>query len=208
MGSQDGRPSGHWGSCASSGFPERPEAIWRGSVAGVGGGSRGGVAVGTSENGEKVPAIHSHLLSSRAPFEDETEAQFRLATDDLTPREQGELRAFVREMRNRQAILRDALEEYGTRSRSSGVGSLREGVGRQPITSRIRSILDFTVDEYRAQRSPEAGFRFLRGQAEAAGAYVILSGDLGSHHSALRPEIFRGLVSARSRRPVRGHQLL
>src|SRR5690606_25240576 len=40
------------------------------------------------------------------------------------------------------------------------------------------------------------GFAYLREQAERAGVYVLLIGNLGSHHTSLDVEMFRGFALA------------
>ena len=57
------------------------------------------------------PPIVFYLPSP--PVGEELAARFRSAPRDLTPAEQGQLNAFVRDLRTRQDLLRDALEDSG-----------------------------------------------------------------------------------------------
>jgi Zn-dependent peptidase ImmA (M78 family) len=50
--------------------------------------------------------------------------------------------------------------------------------------------------EFRAQPTPDAAFTLLREKVEAAGVFVLLIGNLGSHHSAIGLELFRGFAVA------------
>jgi Zn-dependent peptidase ImmA (M78 family) len=52
------------------------------------------------------------------------------------------------------------------------------------------------LSEFRAQASPESAFALLRSRTEAAGVFVLLMGNLGSHHSAIDVEAFRGFALA------------
>jgi len=52
------------------------------------------------------------------------------------------------------------------------------------------------LPEFRAQASPESAFALLRSRVEAAGVFVLLMGNLGSHHSAIDVEAFRGFALA------------
>ena len=84
------------------------------------------------------------------------------------------------------------------------VGSLRhEGkVTTTEGTDSLRQVLgDLTVQQYYHQRNPEVAFALLRSQAEAAGVFVILKGDLGSYHSAIDVDAFRGFAIADSIAP-------
>src|SRR5260221_12153582 len=56
--------------------------------------------------------------------------------------------------------------------------------------------LGIKLAEFRSQRSPELAFTLLRARAEAAGVFVLLIGNLGSHHTAIDAEAFRGFALA------------
>src|SRR3546814_18835021 len=75
----------------------------------------------------------------------------------------------------------------GSMSRENGVG---------PVVASMRQVLNLDLDEFRAQGSAEAVFALLRSRAEAAGIYVLLIGNLGSHHSAIDIDAFRGFALA------------
>ena len=55
---------------------------------------------------------------------------------------------------------------------------------------------DLNAAEYYAQPNAEDAFRLLRSRTEDAGVFVLLKGDLGSHHTAIDVEVFRGLAIA------------
>ncbi len=135
------------------------------------------------------------------PEDEEPAAQFRSAPKNLSSVEAGQLNAFVRNLRSRQELLHDALEEFGDSEHLAWVGSARENDGRDALASRLGRILSFDLKDYRSQRNADAGFRLLRERAEAAGAFVLLEGDFGSWQSALDTKLFRGLSLADSVAP-------
>ena len=55
---------------------------------------------------------------------------------------------------------------------------------------------DLNAAGYYAQPNAEDAFRLLRSRTEDAGVFVLLKGDLGSHHTAIDVEVFRGLAIA------------
>ena len=130
------------------------------------------------------------------PIDEERAALLRSAPKDLTPADEGRLNAFVRALRGRQNLLREALEDYGDFHRVDWIESAEEHEGQQVIASRIREILRLDLDDYRAQPSAEAAFNLLRRRAEAGGVFVLLQGDFGSWQTALEIDLFRGLSLA------------
>ena len=140
------------------------------------------------------PTIVFYLPSP--PVDEEPAARFRSAPKDLMPADEGRLNAFVRTIRGRQNLLREALEDYGDFERVNWVGSATADDGRKAIATRIDEILGLDLTEFRAQTSAEASFGVLRKRAEAAGVFVLLQGDFGSWQSALEIELFRGISLA------------
>jgi Zn-dependent peptidase ImmA (M78 family) len=50
------------------------------------------------------------------------------------------------------------------------------------------------LEEFRGEKTPGAAFACLRGKIERAGVFVLLLGNLGSHHTNVPVEIFRGFA--------------
>src|SRR5690606_38858434 len=100
--------------------------------------------------------------------------------------------ALVRDIRARQAMVRSILEDEEEADPLPFIGSASMVEGVAPVLTAIRRTLALDLAEYRAQASPESGFALLRGKVEAAGIFVLLAGNLGSHHTALDVEVFRG----------------
>jgi Zn-dependent peptidase ImmA (M78 family) len=109
------------------------------------------------------------------------------------------LDALIRDLRARQEMIRAALEEQDEAVRLPFVASMSLGDGPEAVLQSIREALHLELDRYRGRqgrgREP-SGFAYLRQQVEEAGIYVLLIGNLGSHHTTLDVEIFRGFALA------------
>jgi Zn-dependent peptidase ImmA (M78 family) len=71
---------------------------------------------------------------------------------------------------------------------------MKEGV--PGLCRLIERQLGLTRIEFRAQSNAETAFALLRDRAEQAGVFVLLAGNLGSHHSSIPVEAFRGFAVA------------
>ena len=104
--------------------------------------------------------------------------------------------ALVRDILARQSMVRAVLVDEEEAQPLPFVGSLtvNDGVGAALVS--IRRALGADLAAFRAQGSPEAAFALLRAYAERAGVFVLLIGNLGSHHTALDVSAFRGFALA------------
>ncbi|UWU91711.1 XRE family transcriptional regulator [Bradyrhizobium sp. CB1015] len=102
--------------------------------------------------------------------------------------------ALVRDIGARQNTVRAVLadEEEAEPLPFVASMSMRDGVGA--VLSSIRRTIKLDLAEFRAQASPESAFALLRSRVEAAGVFVLLIGNLGSHHTAIDVETFRGFA--------------
>ena len=106
------------------------------------------------------------------------------------------LDALVRDVMARQGLVRDAVEEEDAPAPLAFVGSLNQTVPVRVVVDRLRDALHSPLPAFRASADAESAFKVLRDRVERLGAYVVLLGDLGSHHTALTLETFRGLAIA------------
>jgi Zn-dependent peptidase ImmA (M78 family)/transcriptional regulator with XRE-family HTH domain len=104
--------------------------------------------------------------------------------------------ALVRDISARQAVVRAVQVEEDEAEPLRFIGSMSRNDGVGPVLASIRQTLDLDLAAFRAQGSADAGFALLRSHVEAAGIYVLLIGNLGSHHSAIDIEAFRGFALA------------
>jgi Zn-dependent peptidase ImmA (M78 family)/transcriptional regulator with XRE-family HTH domain len=121
---------------------------------------------------------------------------FRNLGGPQDPLENALLDALIRGIRSRQSLVRAILEDEDEAEPVPFIGSqnMTDGVGA--VLARIETTLQVTRADLRAQPNSEAAFRRLREAAERAGVFVILMGDLGSYHTALSLEVFRGFSVA------------
>jgi Zn-dependent peptidase ImmA (M78 family) len=71
----------------------------------------------------------------------------------------------------------------------------------ETVAARIRSALELPEKPDTRPSGADELFTDLRTRTEALGVFVLLVGDLGSHHSALSEEVFRGFALADKRVP-------
>jgi transcriptional regulator with XRE-family HTH domain len=112
-----------------------------------------------------------------------------------------ELDALVRGIKARQGIIRSMLEDEQARA-VEFVGSATMQLPASRLAAQMAEQLNFSLAEYRATRTPEEAFTYLRDKIEASGVYVLLLGNLGSHHTNIPVEVFRGFALADKLAPL------
>jgi Zn-dependent peptidase ImmA (M78 family) len=93
-------------------------------------------------------------------------------------------------------MVRSILDDEDEAVRLPFVGSRRMHDGVGAVLADIRQALDLDLTEFRSQASPEGAFALLRSKVEDVGVFVLLIGNLGSHHTAIDVEAFRGFALA------------
>ncbi len=159
------------------------------------------------ETGEKIPsraklaqmakAYRRSLLSLYLPApppKGDRGEDFRTVVAERSILAEADVDALVRDLRARQSLVRAVLEEDEDAKPLEFVGSATIDVGVQRLTKSLEELLGVTRAQYRAAKDAEDGFTLLRERAERAGVFVILAGNLGSHHSTVPVEAFRGLA--------------
>jgi Zn-dependent peptidase ImmA (M78 family)/transcriptional regulator with XRE-family HTH domain len=129
------------------------------------------------------------------PARGERGEDFRAAKSS-SPRENAMLDALLRDVKARQQMVRDVLEDGDEAELRSFVGSVSIQTGPKRVAASIRTALDVTEDQQRRAKDNGALFTLLRTAAERAGVYVLLLGDVGSHHSDIGEDVFRGFALA------------
>ena len=113
------------------------------------------------------------------------------------PKNEALLDALLRDTRARQDMVRSILEDDEDVKLLSFVGSL-------PISEPVEAAAQTIRDVLRIGDSPQIGpaassaalFATLRERVEALGIFVLLIGNLGSHHTNLDERVFRGFAIA------------
>ena len=153
------------------------------------------------------------------PRRDDRGPDFRTLPGARSSETDALIAALVRNLQSRQSMVRAALEAedeaepllfVGALLRSedarTGMESLRKALRHKPEADRLlqraagelAQVLgdDLNATWYYEQPTTEHAFRLLRSRTEDAGVFVLLKGDLGSHHTAIDVEVFRGLAIA------------
>ncbi|MGC9158905.1 MAG: ImmA/IrrE family metallo-endopeptidase [Terracidiphilus sp.] len=111
------------------------------------------------------------------------------------------LDALIRDIRGRQGIIKDLLELPEPR-RVDYVASVTRVVPPMELARRITDRLGFSLVEFRRQTTVDAAFGYLREKVQASGTFVLLLGNLGSHHTNIPSSVFRGYAVADPAAPI------
>ena len=134
---------------------------------------------------------------SKPPAQGERGTDFRTLATDHSTADDALLDALVRDIRARQSMVRAILEDIEEAEPLPFVGSHVIGDGLPEVLASLKSLLDVDLDAYRKQRNATAAFGLLRTRAENAGVFVLLKGNLGSHHTDIvDTDVFRGFTIA------------
>lgn len=120
---------------------------------------------------------------------------FRTVPGEAPPEYNPLLDALIRDIRGRQMAVRDLMEETDEQS-VDFVGSATMNLPAEQLSHRITDRLRFALDEFRRQTDIGRAFSYLREKIEATGVFVVLLGNLGSHHTNIPVDVFRGFAIA------------
>lgn len=140
------------------------------------------------------PLIAFYLPAPPRP--DERRADFRALPSDIDPQTRAHADALIRDMLARQSMVRAALEDEDETERVPFIGANSMADGQAAVLAALSSLLSVTPDEFHAEPNADRAFARLRTDIESNGVFVLLKGDLGSHHTAIEAETFRGLALA------------
>ncbi len=161
------------------------------------------------EKGEKEPSrttlskmakvYHRSLLTfylPAPPRKGDRGEDFRTTVGDRSVEADADVDALLRDVRVRQSLVRSVLEDDHDVKPLAFVGSARMKDGVTALVESIEQMLGLSRAEYRAQKDAGSAFALLRQRVEDVGVFVLLIGNLGSHHSAIPVEAFRGFAVA------------
>ncbi|WP_114809638.1 ImmA/IrrE family metallo-endopeptidase [Paraburkholderia kururiensis] len=106
------------------------------------------------------------------------------------------LDALVRDVFVRQRLVKSILEDTDEAEPLNFVGSMTLGQPVDYVAKVICKRLSFDLNEFRRKRTVEESFSYMRGLTEQLGVFVLLIGNLGTHHTALSTDVFRGFALA------------
>ena len=133
---------------------------------------------------------------SKPPQMGKRGVDFRTLTQSDRSYGEARLDALIREIRARQSMVRVMLEDEEEAEALAFVGSHRIEDGGPAVLESLQGLLSLDAADYRAQSNASAAFNLLRGNAEDAGIFVLLKGDLGNYKTALDTTVFRGFSIA------------
>jgi Zn-dependent peptidase ImmA (M78 family) len=140
------------------------------------------------------PLIAFYL--AEPPARGERGEDFRTGSGSVSARDNGTLDALLRDVRARQQMLRQVLEDEEEARPLPFVGSARIEHGAKKVAASLRLALEISEEQQKLSKGPAGLFTLLRAAAERIGVYVLLLGDVGSHHSDIGEDVFRGFALA------------
>lgn len=133
---------------------------------------------------------------TKPPREAAKGQDFRRLPETATASSEPLVNALIRDVQARQQLVKAALEEEDAATRLPFVGSVSIEQGPDSVAASIRDTLDFRLEDYRRQRNITEAFSYLRRQVESRGVFVLLIGNLGTHHTDIGVRVFRGFALA------------
>lgn len=160
------------------------------------------------ENGEIPPSkallqkmastYHRNLLYfylARPPLSEPRTKDFRTTIEGNNKPDQDKLLTiYLRNLETRQAILSSALADASQENKISFIGRLGSAATSTEIARSIQDLLGIGKEKLRAAKDPAKSFQLLRDAAEKANIFVVIERDLGSHHSEISLNTFRGIA--------------
>lgn len=147
----------------------------------------------------KMSTVYRRPLSvfylAEPPRQADRGEDFRTLPGAQPPLLEAKLDALLRDIRSRQSIVKSILQDDDA-ANLGFIGSANPDLPVSELAARITATLAFSLDRFRSQPDDTAAFNYLRSRIEASGVFVLLLGNLGSHHSNIPVEVFRGFALA------------
>jgi Zn-dependent peptidase ImmA (M78 family) len=140
------------------------------------------------------PLLTFYLASPPEPTD--RGEDFRSLPLDAPPEDEPLLDALIRDVRARQSLIKSALLDEEELEPLAFIGSATMQTPVQALVESMRSVVRLPLEEYRSCHDVDEAFGLLRTRTEEAGVFVLLLGNLGSHHTNIDLETFRGFALA------------
>ncbi|SFI70395.1 Zn-dependent peptidase ImmA, M78 family [Pseudomonas guineae] len=128
------------------------------------------------------------------PARAERGEDFRTLPDELRIESKGSLDALVRDIYVRQDLIKNVLQDIEEAFPRDYVGSVKPDLEPASASLRLGELIGFDINQFRRFGKTEEAFSYLRKLIEAKGTFVLLIGNLGSHHTNIPVEAFRGFA--------------
>ena len=146
-------------------------------------------------NHYKRPLIYFYFNS--IPQEEKIGMDFRNFSNifHIYKKEKGEalLRALIRDIKLKQNLVANVMEEEEAEPFSLPC-KIDLNYNIQDAAALVIDKMKIDIEEYRNAKNAMNSFEYLRDKIEATGIFVLLLGDLGSYHTRIEPETFRGIA--------------
>lgn len=142
----------------------------------------------------KRPLITFYM--SQAPRKGDRGEDFRTLPETYDPLQDANVDALIRNVRARQKLVRELLEEDQDAEKVPFVDALTMKDGVDRVAQLISEELNFDLSAFRDRRNYSDAFSYARTCAESAGIFIMLIGNLGSHHTKIDLKSFRGFALA------------
>jgi Zn-dependent peptidase ImmA (M78 family)/transcriptional regulator with XRE-family HTH domain len=106
------------------------------------------------------------------------------------------LGTLLRDVKARQSLVRDTLEDDDDASEVALVGAQAGTRDPRVLAAALVEAVGFDRREFRASGSADDAFTYLRSLVEAKGVFVLLAGDCGHWSTAIEVKVFRGFAIA------------
>ncbi|HHR6118053.1 TPA: ImmA/IrrE family metallo-endopeptidase [Providencia alcalifaciens] len=159
------------------------------------------------ESGEKAPTqnqlnnfakiYHRPLISfylEKPPIVANKGDDFRTLYNAPDPLENAAVNTLIRDVHVRQNIVKEALIDSDSAVSLPFIGSLKSNTTVNEAASFVVDTFKIDISTFRKQKDSHSAFNFLRNAIEDNGVFVLLIGNLGSHHSNISVNYFRGFA--------------
>jgi Zn-dependent peptidase ImmA (M78 family) len=143
------------------------------------------------------PLLTFYMLAP--PVAGERGQDFRTLPAEYSNSQKALVDALIRDVRARQEIASYLVRVEEDVRPIAFVGSMTTRSGHKEVLESIKTNLNIDLLQFRSNSnmsSNPTGFKYLRRQAEKAGIFVSLVGNLGSHTTTFDLETFRGIALA------------
>jgi len=149
--------------------------------------------------GEIAKLYHRPLLTfylSKPPVIQKKGEDYRTIPDSIPLEANGNVDAIVRDIFVRQSIVSEALIDSDDAENKDFVGCFKDMPDVTDAVAYIYKRFNISISEFRRQGTAHDAMGYLRKQVEKEGVFILLIGNLGSHHSSVSTSYFRGFAIA------------
>lgn len=120
-------------------------------------------------------------------------ADFRSITNkNLNQIEQSYADSLKRDVFKRQELVKDLLDDIDELEPLEFVGSAKASMSYMEVAEKIKNSIKLDLNFFRSRKDTSQSFKYIRTLIENSGVYVLLAGDLGSYHTDIATNVFRG----------------